>query len=288
MTDRVFVDAIGRRHGEAGPDPRIASLVPSITELLFALGLGDRVVGRTGFCVHPRARVRRVPKVGGTKDFDLDKLRALAPTHLVVNVDENPKERVEAAGQFIPNVIVTHPMGPLDNPSLYRLLGGIFGRAQQAGELAQRFDVAYREAVEATAAPPRERVLYLIWKNPWMTISRDTYIARTLAAVGWEQIETASLDRYPEIRLEDFLGKVDRVLLSSEPYAFTRRDVQAVERLIASALPVTRHSSLVTGQRPSRHPSPVTVSLIDAQMTSWYGSRAIEGMRYLGSFRGQG
>jgi len=289
MSDSVspLTDAIGRVHVPAEDSARIVSLVPSVTELLFALGLGDRVVGRTGFCVHPRVEVKRVPKVGGTKDFDLEKLRALSPTHVIVNVDENPKERVEAAARFVPNVIVTHPLGPLDNLLLYRLLGGIFGREDEAEALAQRFDAAYRAAVDATADLPRERVLYLIWKNPWMTISGDTYIARTLAAVGWEQIEVASPDRYPEIRLEDFLGKVDRVLLSSEPYAFTRRDVQAVERLIESALSVARHVSPVTGQRPSvtRHSSPVTVSLIDAQMTSWYGSRAIEGMRYLAALR---
>jgi ABC-type Fe3+-hydroxamate transport system substrate-binding protein len=269
-----YVDAVGTSHGRAGPDARIVCLVPSITELLFALGLGDRIVGRTGFCVHPRAEVKRVPKVGGTKDFDLEKIRGLAPTHLVVNVDENPKERVEAAGGFVPHVIVTHPMGPLDNPLLYKLLGGIFGREEEAEALAQRFDSAYREAIEATANLPHERVLYLIWRDPWMTISRDTYIARTLAAVGWEQIEVTSPDRYPKILLESMLGQVDRVLLSSEPYAFRQRDVEEVARTLNISSPVPGHSV-----------GTVTVSLIDAQMTSWYGSRAIEGMRYLASLR---
>ena len=271
MPSSGWVDAIGVSHAPAHTDARIACLVPSITELLFALGLGGRVVARTGFCVHPKAEVRRVPKVGGTKDFDLDKLRAAAPTHLIVNVDENPRERVEAAAQFVPHVIVTHPMGPLDNPPLYRLLGSIFGTEQAAETLASRFETAYRQAVESAAKLPAERVLYLIWRNPWMTISRDTYIARTLQAVGWEQIEVNSADRYPQIALEEWLGKVDRVLLSSEPYAFTRRDLQAVEQLIAS--------------RATSHQPPATVSLIDAQMTSWYGNRAIEGMGYLSALR---
>jgi ABC-type hemin transport system substrate-binding protein len=283
--DRAWVDAIGVRHASAQAGARIACLVPSITELLFALGLGGRVVARTGFCVHPKAEVRRVPKVGGTKDFDLDKLRAAAPTHLVVNVDENPRERVEAAAQFVAHVIVTHPMGPLDNPPLYRLLGNIFGAEQAAETLASRFDAAYRQAVESAAKLPAERVLYLIWKNPWMTISRETYIARTLQAVGWEQIDVHGADRYPEIALEDWLGGVDRVLLSSEPYAFTRRDVQAVERLVASR--ATSHEPRATDvvSRATSHQPPATVSLIDAQMTSWYGNRAIDGMRYLASLR---
>jgi hypothetical protein len=99
-----------------------------------------------------------------------------------------------------------------------------------------------------------------------MTISRDTYIARTLAAVGWDQIDVDSDARYPEVDIESWLGSVDRVLLSSEPYAFRPRDVAEVESMIGG------------GNRPA-------VSLIDAEMTSWYGSRAIAGMKYLAQLR---
>ena len=67
--------------------PRIASLVPSATETLVALGLAPRLVARTGFCIHPAEVVKDVPKVGGTKDVNLEKLKQLAPTHVVVNVD---------------------------------------------------------------------------------------------------------------------------------------------------------------------------------------------------------
>jgi len=269
-----LTDAVGRAHAPAGPDTRIVCLVPSLTELLFALGLGSRVVGRTGFCVHPKPEVKRIATVGGTKDFDLGKIRALAPTHLIVNVDENPRERVEAAAAFVPSVIVTHPMGPLDNPPLYRLLGGIFRAEAEAERLAREFQAAYREAVEATSKQLRERVLYLIWKDPWMTISRDTYIARTLESVGWDQIDVGNPDRYPTLYLESVLGRVDRVLLSSEPYAFRLRDVEPVREAMNVTSPVPGHSVRT-----------VTVSLIDAEMTSWYGSRAIEGMRYLALLR---
>jgi len=269
-----LTDAVGRAHIPARPDARIVSLVPSLTELLFALRLGSRVVGRTGFCVHPKPEVKKIAKVGGTKNFDLTKIRALAPTHLIVNVDENPRDRVEAAAAFVPNVIVTHPMGPLDNPFLYRLLGGIFGAEDGAERLARDFESAYREAVEATSTQPRERVLYLIWKDPWMTISLDTYIARTLASVGWDQIDMRNPDRYPTLYLESIPGRVDRVLLSSEPYAFRLRDVELVREVMNVTSPVPGHNVRT-----------VAVSLIDAEMTSWYGSRAIEGMRYLASLR---
>ena len=264
-----IVDAVGIRHQPVSGEARIVSVVPSITELLFDLGLGEQVVGRTGFCFHPKAKVKQVAKVGGTKNFDLERIRVLEPTHLIVNVDENPRELVETAGQFVPHVIVTHPMGPLDNIALYRLLGAIFDRVQEADELEKRFEVAYQEAFDATCHLPHERVLYIIWKNPWMTISRDTYIARTLASIGWDQIEIDSASRYPEIEIESLLNDVDRVLLSSEPYAFRPRDVAEV--------------AAMTGRRDVP-----AVSLIDAEMTSWYGSRAIAGMCYLARTRRDG
>ncbi len=260
-----LVDALGHVHAPAGSSPRIVCLVPSITELLFGLGLGAQVVGRTGFCAHPKPAVKKVPKVGGTKKFDLEKIRALDPTHLIVNIDENPKAGVDAAAQFVPNVVVTHPMGPMDNIALYRLVGGIFGRGREAEKLAGRFQAAYRETVDATRNLPRERVLYVIWKDPWMTISLDTYIARTLATVGWNHVEIGS-ERYPTFSLEQIAGfDVDRVFLSSEPYAFRERDVEQLKR------------------QPNA--TKAIVSLIDAEMTSWYGSRAIEGMRYMEKFR---
>src|SRR2546423_2514235 len=109
------VDWLGVAHSCAGEAPRIASLVPSLTELLFALMLGPYVVARTGFCVHPKPDVARVPKIGGTKDPDLARLAALAPTHLIVNIDENRRETVEAAREFVPNIVVTHPSNPIDN-----------------------------------------------------------------------------------------------------------------------------------------------------------------------------
>ena len=98
----ALVDAVGTEHPVAGSDARIVSLVPSVTELLCDLGLASQLVGRTGFCIHPREVVRSIPKVGGTKDVDVDRIRELAPTHLVVNIDENRKETVEELARFVP------------------------------------------------------------------------------------------------------------------------------------------------------------------------------------------
>src|SRR5207248_1197119 len=116
-------------------EARIVSLVPSITELVCDLGLAAQLVGRTGFCVHPRELVRRSPKVGGSKDVDLDKLRSLRATHVILNIDENRDEDARAIAGFVRELIVTHPLAPLGNPALYRLSGGLFRRADEAAAL---------------------------------------------------------------------------------------------------------------------------------------------------------
>jgi ABC-type Fe3+-hydroxamate transport system substrate-binding protein len=238
------------------PEPRIVCLVPSITELICALGLADHLVGRTGFCIHPWETVRRIPKVGGTKDVKLEKVRALAPTHVIVNVDENRREDAEALAAFA-EVVVTHPQAPRDNLDLYRLLGTTFGREEEAERLCADFEAVYARAA-ALGRPPR-KVLYLIWREPWMTVAPDTYIAQTLALFNWRTQPHEAGERYPEIDLADWTGKVDRVLLSSEPFHFKREHVAEVEALVPGA----------------------AVSLIDGEMTSWYGPRAITGLDYL-------
>src|SRR5438128_12341427 len=106
-----LIDAIGQRHLPER-DARIVCLVPSITELLCDLGLAGQLVGRTGFCIHPWDVVRAIPKVGGTKDVLMDRVRALAPTHVIVNVDENLRETAEELAAFVPSVVVTHPLEP--------------------------------------------------------------------------------------------------------------------------------------------------------------------------------
>jgi len=261
-----LVDAVGTRHAPARRDARIVSLVPSITELVCDLGLAAQLVGRTGFCVHPREVVRRIPKVGGTKDFDLDKLRALRPTHVILNIDENKKEHARSLAEFVPELIVTHPLAPIDNLALYRLIGGIFGREDQAEALCGEFEAAYAALQTAARAFPLDRVLYLIWKNPWMTVSRDTYVSRMLALVKWETVPAECSDRYPKVQLDSgVLDAADAVLLSSEPYSFREGHVAEL-----------RADPLLAKKR---------IALIDGAMTAWYGSRAIEGLGYLRRFR---
>jgi ABC-type Fe3+-hydroxamate transport system substrate-binding protein len=254
------VDAVGTVHRPAGAEARIVCLVPSITELICDLGLAGQLVGRTGFCVHPRETVRTVPKVGGTKDLKLERIRELAPTHVIVNIDENRREDAEAIADFVPHIVVTHPLRPRDNFGLYRLLGAIFSRAAEAERLCAELDGAMDELGARTWAA--QDVLYLIWRDPWMVVSPDTYIAQMLALVGWRTHPQDPAERYPTIDLREYAGRVDRVLLSSEPYHFSERHLVEVAAAAGDA----------------------RVSLIDGEMVSWYGSRAIKGLHYLADY----
>jgi ABC-type Fe3+-hydroxamate transport system substrate-binding protein len=256
----VLNDARGIRHSPVTEPARIVSLVPSITELLFALNLGDHVVGRTHYCIHPAPAVAALPSVGGTKKIRHSRLRALQPTHVILNIDENPKALADQLADYVPHLIVTHPLTPEDNVSLYRLLGGIFQRVAEANALAATFE---RELAELRqVAWPRRRVLYLIWRKPWMGISRDTYIARMLALVGWDVAPAESDARYPVLELnQSVLDTADLILFSSEPYRFQAADLEAFARAY--------------GCPPDR------LWLVDGEMTSWYGSRAITGLAYL-------
>ncbi|WP_426344498.1 helical backbone metal receptor [Pseudoduganella sp. R-32] len=249
----TFTDILGQQHA-AAPNARIVSLVPSITELLCDLGLAPQLVGRTGFCIHPADVVRNIPKVGGTKDVNIEKIRKLAPTHLVVNIDENEKPTVDKLAEFVPHIVVTHPVEPRDNLALVQLMGGVFCAMERADAWCGEYE---RELALMQKGRP-QRVLYCIWKDPWMTVSRDTYIARMLALIGWSVPEIGDV-RYPSFQWSDALvHDVDQVLLSSEPYRFTEEHVDALERQIGKP-----------------------VQLVDGEMMSWYGSRALQGIRYL-------
>jgi ABC-type Fe3+-hydroxamate transport system substrate-binding protein len=253
----TYLDAVGTRHA---PDPaaRIVSLVPSITELLCDLGLAANLVGRTGFCIHPAAVVAAIPKVGGTKDVNIEKIRKLAPTHLVVNIDENEKPAVEALAEFVPHIVVTHPLAPRDNLGLARLMGGVFGAGAQAEAWCAEFEAEYA-ALQAMPKWPPRTMLYCIWQDPWMAVSRDTYIARMMAEIGWSVPQLADPARYPRFAWsEQLVAQIDGVLLSSEPYRFTEAHADALEQQIGKP-----------------------VHLVDGEMMSWYGSRSLAGLRYL-------
>jgi ABC-type Fe3+-hydroxamate transport system substrate-binding protein len=260
-------DEADRRLSPDAPPPRIASLVPSLTEALVALGLGDHLVARTGYCVHPAEVVGRIPKVGGTKTVNVAKLRRLRPTHVVVNIDENRLETVEALRAFVPELVVTHPCDPADNLTLLDQLADAFGAVPGVLEAAARWRQRLAEELSATTPDgrPASQVLVLIWRDPWMTVARDTYISRLLARINWQTLPDhgggeRGAARYPVLEPTDSVWEMaDRVLLPSEPYAFGDRDLEEVRERSPQA----------------------RVMRVDGEALSWYGVRAVEGLRYV-------
>jgi ABC-type Fe3+-hydroxamate transport system substrate-binding protein len=260
-----FIDAARRTHAPAGPEARIACFVPSITELVIDLGLTKQLVARTQFCIHPAGAVKGIPAIGGTKKVSLPKLKKLKPTHAILNIDENTREMDAALRAFVPHVIVTHPNAPDDVPALIRLIGGIFGRADEAEAMCADFEAALDKLRADAADLPAKRVCYFCWKDPWMTVSRDTYISRSLALVNWQTVGHRDDTRYPEVTIDEaLLRSTDLFLFSTEPYAFSNDDAGA----FAAEHGIAPERCLVT----------------DGEYASWYGSRAIAAMPYLGDF----
>jgi ABC-type Fe3+-hydroxamate transport system substrate-binding protein len=250
--------------------PRIASLVPSATELLVALGLRPWLVARTGFCTQPREAVRDIPKVGGTKDVNLARLAALAPTHVVLNVDENRRETAEALADQGWRLIVTHPQGPGDVPALIEQLAAPFADLPGVADRAAALQAALAVALDTpTPAGPAPAVLYLIWREPWMAVARDTYIARLLQAGGWRSLPAVEggpqgAARYPALAADDPVWQqADEVWLSSEPYAFQAHHRAEVQALAPQA----------------------RVRLVDGELCSWWGARTAAGLAYVRSLR---
>lgn len=263
-----WIDDVGTAHPTARGHVRILTLVPSITELLFEMDLWRHIVGRTSYCIHPADGVDLIPSVGGTKKIDMNKARSLHPSHAIVNVDENPKSMADSLRSSGIEVIVTHPIRPMDNVRLFQLMGGIFGRQHEAERLTSEF-MAEMARIQTRAGDRHgRRVLYLIWRDPWMTVSRETYISQMLALVGWQTVSPKTTSRYPELELPSGLAGVDVVLLASEPYSFTPADVEAFR----AAYPEFGGD----------------LRWIDGEMVSWYGSRSIQGLRYLRAFVARG
>lgn len=257
----MVTDDYGQQHPRAQSGARIVSLVPSITELLFALDLADAIVGRTGFCIHPKPAINQVTKLGGTKDVDVDALLALKPSHVIVNIDENNLETYEALRPQVPHVIVTHPQCAEDNLKLYQLLGYIFDRQAQALKLCRGLQAGLNRIKQNQADFPLRKVLYLIWRDPWMGVSADTYIARMLGLINWQLVQLADGSRYPQIKPEELSNtEAEMVLLSSEPYPFRDKHIAELNS--------------VCSNKPE-------VRLVDGEMLSWYGNRAISGLDYL-------
>lgn len=248
------------------PGRRIVSLVPSLTEALFSLGLEERLVGVTDWCVHPAEGVARLPRVGGTKNPDVEGILALRPDLVIANREENrPRdvERLERAG--VP-VWVTYPRTVRDGVALLRELAGLGASAEAQRRVVEPVEAAF---ARAAATPPgrRVRVFCPIWKDPWMAVGSDTYADDLLTLCGGANVfANRPGRRYPKVREEEIVEAApERVLLPDEPYAFGPADAAELARLPIPAAADGR------------------IHLIDGTLVSWYGPRIGRALETVGA-----
>ncbi len=197
---------------------RIVSLVPSLTELLFDLGLDDEVVGRTKFCVRPADKVAGKPVIGGTKQVKISAVAALQPTLILANYEENTEADVQALQRIAP-VHITNVKTLTDALMMIREVGGLVHREAEAEALARQIGASFA-ALRPVMGNECPSVAYLIWRKPWMVAARDTFIDAMLAEAGFQNA-FANQARYPVVT-EAALKRAapDLIFLSSEPYPF--------------------------------------------------------------------
>jgi len=249
---RQIVDQLGRTITVSSKPNRIVSLVPSQTELLFALGLDEEVVGITKFCIHPEDWYESKMRVGGTKNFKVDLIRSLNPDLIIANKEENDKALLE-------ELMLTHPVWVSDISTLedafemITSIGSIINKVDASINLIDEIKINFNklEQVANSSSVKGKTVSYLIWNDPIMTIGHDTFIKSMIDTMRLKTIPSTH-ERYPTVTLEE-LKKIspDFLFLSSEPFPFNSKHQHYYE----NELPNTK------------------IMLVDGERFSWYGSR---------------
>lgn len=258
MNSATFTDQMGNQVSVSFPPQRIVSLVPSQTELLFDLDLDDRVIGITKFCTHPEHRRKTRTIIGGTKNFDFDRIRSLQPDLIIGNKEENYLDGIKTLSAQFP-VWMSDIVTLNDALSMIRKVGEITNTSLKAGRITADIDSSFK----SLAKLPSLKTLYLIWKGPWMAAAPGTFIDEMLTITGLENVFNKQT-RYPELSTEHIQRlNPELILLSSEPFPFKEKHVQELQLLCPSA----------------------KILLIDGEMFSWYGSRLLKFPAYMETLR---
>ena len=222
---------------------RIISLVPSQTELLYDLGVGERLVGLTKFCIHPNDWFRNKSKIGGTKTVDIEKVRALKPDLIIGNKEENTKSDIEELSQIAP-VWMSDIQDLEDAYQMIDQIASLVGEAEKGRELVSEIRTGFNRLT--TNSEIEKSVLYFIWKSPDLIAGKKTFIDEMLQQMGLSN--SSVLERYPKVASE---AEPDLVFLSSEPFPFNEKHLKEFEIHYPNA----------------------KVFIVDGEMFSWYGSR---------------
>jgi ABC-type Fe3+-hydroxamate transport system substrate-binding protein len=240
---------------------RIVSLCPSLTELVFDLGHGAELVGRTKFCIHPEGRVDAVEKVGGTKNPKLARIIELTPDLVLLNEEENRREDAEALRAAGVPCHVSFPHTALETAEMVRSIATAIDAGAEGERIARDIETRHKRVVTAAANRDAVTYAYLIWREPWMTVNADTFVSALLGDAGGTNVFTTLGDRYPAITPDQLAAaSPDVVLLSTEPFPFKLQHADELARL--------------TGIDRRRF------EIVDGEMLSWHGSRTPAGIDY--------
>lgn len=254
MNTKTLIDQLGRNITVPASPGRIISLVPSQTELLADLGLGDRVVGITKFCVHPEGWRKSKMIIGGTKQFDFDAIRASNPDLIIGNKEENYEEGINELSKIYP-VWMSDIVTLEDSLQMIAQIGNLTQTESKATEIVN----SVRASFSGLPKLPALKTLYLIWRNPWMATATGTFINEMITLSGLQNC-LGDETRYPELTSEQIQTlEPELILLSSEPYPFREKHVQELTKFCPQA----------------------KILLVDGEMFSWYGSRLLKFAQYL-------
>ena len=252
-------DQMGRPVEFRYPPLRIVSLVPSQTELLFDLGVGERVVGVTKFCIHPAQARQQATVIGGTKNFDFEKIEALQPDIIIGNKEENYQAGIEQLAARYP-VWLSDITNLDDALRMIRQVGVVVGTKTKADQLAADIEASFAQLAPATTLVP---AAYFIWRKPYMAVATGTFIDDMLTRAGFANV-FAPQQRYPEITVEQLaVAAPNVVLLSSEPYPFADKHVAEFQQICPLA----------------------KIRIVDGEVFSWYGSRLLQSAAYFADLR---
>ena len=254
----TLTDQIGCSISMQSKPLRIVCLVPSITELLYTLQLQHYVVGITKFCVHPSHWLKAITIIGGTKNVQIDIVKALKPTLIIANKEENELPQIEALKSFC-TVYTSNVYNLQTAYTMIEQLGLLTNTSSIASNLVQSIQSQFDNIKINTT----KKVLYLIWQNPFITIGGDTFISYLLQQVGLYNVYSLQL-RYPTITISDIKNiEFEYLLLSTEPYPFKQKHVAELQHIL-----------------PHKN-----IHIINGEMCSWYGSRLLLAAEYLQAFK---
>ena len=240
---------------------RILSLCPSLTELVFDLGRGEDLVGRTKFCVHPAGRVERIESVGGTKNPKVARIIELAPDVVLLNEEENRREDAEALAAAGVRCHASFPHDVAETAEMVRDIGAVLGAPAEAERIASEIERRAARVRESSRQAPAVRYAYLIWRNPWMVAAGDTFVTGMLALPGGVNVFADHPERYPTVTSGQLAAAdPDVLLLSSEPFPFNEKHAEEL--------------AAVTGLPRDR------MQLVDGEYLTWHGSRTPDGVDY--------